>query len=127
MKNKLVLWGGILGMTAIIFGAFGAHALKNIITTQYLQVFETAVRYQMYHALLLLFVANYPALLPKAKQNISNCVIIGVLLFSGSLYLLTLNSIWHYNIRVIGILTPIGGLFLITSWFLLIYYHFKSQ
>ncbi len=127
MKNKLALWGGILGMTAIIFGAFGAHALKNIITTQYLQVFETAVRYQMYHALFLLFLANYTALLPKAKQNISNCVVIGVLLFSGSLYLLTFNSIWHYNIRVVGILTPIGGLFLITSWFLLIYYHLKSQ
>jgi uncharacterized membrane protein YgdD (TMEM256/DUF423 family) len=127
MKNKILLWGAFFGMTAVVLGAFGAHTLKKTLSTYDLQVFETAVRYQMYHALFLLFLENYTVILPKAKQHILNSTIIGVLLFSGSLYILTVASLWQFNVKAIGILTPIGGLFLISSWLLLIYHNLKKQ
>ena len=127
MKKKIIFSGALIGMAAIIFGAFGAHGLKKIVSPTYLQVFETAVRYQMYHALLLLFLAHYKELATKIKQYIFWCVVVGVVLFSGSLYVLVCSSIWQYKLAFIGILTPIGGLFLMVSWFLLAYGAFKEK
>lgn len=121
MNKKIITTAAFLGMLAIILGAFGAHALKKVLTVDQLATFETGVKYQMYHALFLLFVSLSNDLTQKSKNIIFNLIILGVVLFSGSIYLLATRTIFNIDFSVIGILTPIGGLFLISGWFLLIY------
>jgi uncharacterized membrane protein YgdD (TMEM256/DUF423 family) len=116
MNKSLLLSGLILGVTAIILGAFGAHALKTLLSYEQLQTFETGVKYQMYHALFILIVANSNHLTEKVKLNVVKLAVLGVLLFSGSIYLLATQTISGINFKPIGFLTPIGGLFLIASW-----------
>jgi uncharacterized membrane protein YgdD (TMEM256/DUF423 family) len=116
MNKGIVLSGLILGAVSIILGAFGAHALKVVLNTEQLQTFETGVKYQMYHALFILVVANSAFLSEKAKKTITNLIVLGVFLFSGSIYLLATQSISGINFKPIGFLTPIGGLFLIAGW-----------
>ena len=103
-------------MIAIVLGAFGAHSLKKVLSIEQLNTFETGVKYQMYHALFLLFVGTTSALSDKAKKAILSLVIVGVLFFSGSIYLLATNDLTSFDFKVIGFVTPIGGLLLISSW-----------
>ena len=105
-------------MISIILGAFGAHALKKVLTPEHLASFETGVRYQMYHALFLLFLANANFITDKKKNLVYLLVLIGVILFSGSIYLLTTKDITSIDISAIAFITPIGGLFLILAWLL---------
>ncbi|MFA9190429.1 DUF423 domain-containing protein [Flavobacterium sp. FZUC8N2.13] len=121
MDKKTISTAALLGMIAIILGAFGAHALKKVLSIEQLATFETGVRYQMYHALFLLFIGLIPDLSSKAKNNIYNLVLSGVLLFSGSIYLLATNALTPIDFRVIGFVTPIGGLLLICAWAVLLY------
>jgi uncharacterized membrane protein YgdD (TMEM256/DUF423 family) len=116
MDKKIISTGAILGMTAIILGAFGAHALKKLLSIEELSTFETGVRYQMYHALFLIFIGMINELSQKAKKIIYNLVVFGVLLFSGSIYVLATNSLTSFDFKVIGFVTPIGGLLLILAW-----------
>ncbi|WP_144891331.1 DUF423 domain-containing protein [Flavobacterium tiangeerense] len=120
MKKRIIASGAVLGMIAIILGAFGAHALKKVLSIDQLATFETGVRYQMYHALFLLFIGNYDALSQKKQKAIYYLVLSGVALFSGSIYLLATNSITSFDFKIIGFVTPIGGLLLIIAWFLLL-------
>lgn len=119
MNRKILLLASVLGLTAVIFGAFGAHSLKELITSESLQTFETGVRYQMYHTLLLLFVGGSNYISEKTKNIIFYLVLLGVILFSGSIYGLATNNLSSFNFNSIGFVTPIGGLFLILSWILL--------
>lgn len=119
MEKRLIRLGAILGATAIILGAFGAHALKKHLNADQLVSFETGVRYQMYHALFLLFV-GLSRLADSKKKLIANLIGIGVLLFSGSIYLLTTYPITGIDIRPIAFITPIGGLLLIVAWVVLL-------
>lgn len=121
MEKKLILSAAIIGAVAIILGAFGAHALKKILTDSQLNTFEVGVRYQMYHALFLLIVANLNFITLKDKTIIMWLVIVGILLFSGSIYLLSTNTITKIKTTFLGPLTPVGGLFLIASWLYLFY------
>jgi uncharacterized membrane protein YgdD (TMEM256/DUF423 family) len=116
MEKKIISIGGLLGITAIILGAFGAHALKKILSIDQLAAFETGVKYQMYHALFLLFLGTNQGLTDKAKKPILILTTIGVILFSGSIYLLTTMDITEINFKAIGFITPIGGLLLILAW-----------
>lgn len=116
MKKKLLSTAAILGMIAIILGAFGAHALKKVLSVEQLVTFETGVRYQMYHALFLLFIGMLDNITEKAKKTIYILVVLGVILFSGSIYLLATNDLTSFDFKVIGFLTPIGGLLLIVAW-----------
>jgi uncharacterized membrane protein YgdD (TMEM256/DUF423 family) len=120
MDKKIISTGAILGMIAIILGAFGAHALKRILTIDELNTFETGVKYQMYHALFLLFISLATELSEKAKKTIYYLVVVGVLFFSGSIYLLATNSQTSFDFKVIGFVTPIGGLLLILAWAILL-------
>ena len=120
MNKKIISTAAILGMLAIILGAFGAHALKKVLPIEQLSTFETGVRYQMYHALFLLFMGQTDILSSKTKKTIYFLVLFGVLFFSGSIYLLAINSISPIDFRVIGFVTPIGGLLLILAWGLLL-------
>lgn len=119
MDRKIISAAAILGFVAIILGAFGAHALKKVLDVEQLVSFETGVRYQMYHALFLLFLGSTKLVSDKTKKNIYYLVISGVLLFSGSIYLLATRNITNVDFSVIGFITPIGGLLMIIAWALL--------
>ena len=120
MDRKIIAIAAVLGMTSVILGAFGAHALKDLLTADKIITFETGVRYQMYHAILLLFVGASNILSAKAKKNIFYLCLIGVFLFSGSIYLLATDSLNSINFKTIGFITPIGGLLLIIGWIVLL-------
>jgi uncharacterized membrane protein YgdD (TMEM256/DUF423 family) len=120
MDKKILSTGTIFGMTAIILGAFGAHALKKVLDIEQLSTFETGVRYQMYHALFLIFITLLPNLSQKTKKTIYYLVFFGVLLFSGSIYLLATNTLTTFDFRTIGFVTPIGGFLLILAWTVLL-------
>lgn len=118
MDVKLVRLAVIFGVTSVILGAFGAHALKAVLTEQQLVSFETGVRYQMFHALFLLFIGATKMLTFRAKKTISVFLILGILFFSGSIYLLATQNLFEVNLKFLGPVTPIGGLLLMTSWVL---------
>ncbi|MEM9142487.1 MAG: DUF423 domain-containing protein [Bacteroidota bacterium] len=118
--------GALYGMLAVIFGAFGAHALKKTLTEEQLGSFETGVRYQMYHAIVLVvlgFNLNFDSGLEKAMVN---CFMLGIFLFSFSIYALVLGKSKGWNLRFLGPVTPIGGLLLVTAWGLLLYSFIKG-
>lgn len=100
-------------MLTIILGAFGAHALKEILSPEALKSFETAVRYQMYHVLFLLFISTNNSLSIKSKTIITSLIYIGILCFCGSIYAITIGGI---NPKLIWFITPLGGLFFILGW-----------
>lgn len=119
-KNYLAL-GAVLGAIAIALGAFGAHGLKQIVTAETVQVFQTGVQYQVYHVFALLAVGIIYEKHPNRLVNwAGGFFIAGIILFSGSLYLLTaLKATDTVGLKGIGILTPFGGLFFIAGWILL--------
>ena len=127
MDKKIITTGAIFGMLAIILGAFGAHALKKVLSIEQLTTFETGVRYQMYHALFLLFIGLIPSLSAKTKKIIYNLIFLGVIFFSGSIYLLATNDLMAFDFKVIGCITPIGGLLLILGWAVLLYHFLKKK
>jgi uncharacterized membrane protein YgdD (TMEM256/DUF423 family) len=119
MNKPILILASFLGVTAIILGAFGAHGLKELISAESIQTFETGVRYQMYHALFLLFVGSTTYISAKSKKLIFYFVLIGWLFFSGSIYGLATNLLTNFDFKTIAFVTPIGGLCLIISWVLL--------
>ena len=121
MDKRILLVAAFLGVTAIILGAFGAHALKKVLSVEQLTTFEVGVRYQMYHALFLLFVGTFAFLGEKERSIIFYLTIVGVLFFSGSIYLLATNGITNLKTKFLGPITPIGGLLLISAWSYLFY------
>ena len=127
MNRTILLTGTIMGMVAIVLGAFGAHGLEKLVDKDAVDTFETGVRYQMYHALFLLFLALYNGIAEKTKKMVFVSVLLGVILFSCSIYLLALNDVTTFDFKVIGFLTPIGGVFMILGWMLLGYRIIKSR
>lgn len=112
MYKFFLICASLLGVTAVILGAFGAHALHNIVTENKIEIFKTGVTYQFYHVFALLALAW----LQYQKTNkifkwAGIFYIMGIILFSGSLYTLT-----FINLQELGIITPIGGIFLIAGW-----------
>ena len=127
MERKIILTAAFFGILSIILGAFGAHALKEILSPEQLNSFETGVRYQMYHAFFLFFVASRKELSLKVVNVIYNLVLAGVLFFSGSIYLLTTKNVTNIDFKIIGFVTPIGGLLLIFAWLVLFATFFKKK
>ena len=127
MNKKITATAAFLGMIAIILGAFGAHALKKILTPEQLISFETGVRYQMYQAFFLFFLATQNDILEKTKKTIFTLITSGTLFFSGSIYLLSTTGITGINFKPIGFITPIGGLLLILAWGMLGYSILKTR
>tara|TARA_R110000868_G_scaffold101718_1_gene280076 strand:+ start:453 stop:842 length:390 start_codon:yes stop_codon:yes gene_type:complete len=113
--------GALYGMLAVIFGAFGAHALKKTFTEDQLKSFETGVKYQMYHAIVLIVIGYNFNFSTSLETYIAYCFIIGTLLFSFSIYGLCMSASKNKKNRLLGPITPIGGLFLVTGWALLLY------
>ena len=112
-----LLAGAFLALVAVMAGAFGAHGLRNLVSERGLEVFQTAVTYQMYHSIALVLLALLAAqgLSRKLLAWSAGFFLAGILLFSGSLYLLVLT-----DIRWIGPITPLGGLCFMVGWALLI-------
>ena len=127
MNKKITATAAFVGMVAIILGAFGAHALKKVLTPEQLISFETGVRYQMYQAFFLFFLGTQKDILEKTKKTIFALILSGTLFFSGSIYLLSTTGITGVNFKPIGFITPIGGLFLIIAWGMLGYSIIQSR
>lgn len=127
MTKKLVTLAAFFGLVAIILGAFGAHGLKSVLTPEQLISFETGVKYQMYHALFLLLISQLNILTEKNKRTIGILTTIGVFLFSGSIYLLATQELSEINFKFLGPITPVGGVFLIISWFFTAFYSIKQK
>lgn len=121
MNQITLLFASCYGAMAIIFGAFGAHALKKVLNEELLKSFETGVKYQMYHAVLLVLLSFQLNFTTKLDSYIIYSFIIGIFLFSFSIYGLVLSSAKGKKIKLLGPITPLGGLFLVLGWFLLIY------
>ncbi|WP_439129765.1 DUF423 domain-containing protein [Polaribacter sp.] len=121
-KNLIITC--FLGMFAIILGAFGAHALKESLTVEALESFNTAVRYQMYHVIVLLFVNTFSGFSKQQKNTLSILFFCGIFLFSGSIYAIQLTPI---SAKSIWFITPLGGLFFIVAWFLMIIIFLKKN
>ena len=120
MHKSFLAVGALLGGVAVALGAFGAHGLKMIVPPETVSTFQTGVQYQMYHALALVAVAIIFEKFPNRLVNwaaISFCI--GILLFSGSLYVLTfIKATGKVGLEEIGIITPVGGIFFILGWVL---------
>ena len=121
MHKGFLQTAAILGALAVTLGAFGAHGLKKIVPPETVTTFETGVRYQFYHVFALLAVAILFGSFPgRYLQYAGMCFIIGIILFSGSLYVLTaLQATNTVGLRGIGAITPIGGVFFIIGWIFL--------
>ncbi len=124
-KKKMILLvqvlGALYGLLAVIFGAFGAHALKKSFTEDQLKSFETGVKYQMYHAILLLILGFNMGFTTPLENYMAYCFILGVFLFSFSIYGLCLSASKGRKWKLLGPLTPLGGLLLVIGWGLLGY------
>jgi len=128
MNKKFIITASFFGILAVIAGAFGAHGLKAYLSPQQLEVWHTAVQYQFYHVFALLFLST----LAPAKNKLVNAsysfFTLGIIFFSGSLYLLACRDILKLDwLWVMGPLTPIGGLFFILGWLMLLLYAVKRK
>lgn len=110
-KNLTII--SLLGVVTIILGAFGSHSLKEMLTTEGVKSFETAVEYQMYHLIVLLFVNGFNMFSSNQKNIISYLFFIGIFFFSGSIYLIQLTSV---TAKSIWFITPLGGFLFILGW-----------
>ena len=121
MKGYIII-ASLFAALAILFGAFGSHALKERLSVQSLEVYDIATRYLMFHALGIFLIALLGFQLPKESLEMPvTMMIVGTSIFSGSLYLIAM-----LDFKKLGMVTPIGGLLLIVSWLLLAYNTYKT-
>ena len=123
MRKYLVLTA-VLGIITIILGAFGSHALTSKLSVESLKSFEIAVQYQFFHVIVLLFVNTYSKFSDKTKKNASLLFLLGILFFSGSIYIITVGGI---AAKTIWFITPLGGLLLIAGWSYLLITFLKNK
>lgn len=126
MKKPFLIFGSFSGAIAVALGALGAHFLKSklnegLITESNLQSFETAVKYQMYHAIVLLLLGFWAGKQDtKSFRNAGYFFMVGTILFSGSIYILSTTGLTAFsNVKFLGPVTPLGGLCFIAGWILL--------
>lgn len=120
MNNLVIITAAILGSTAIMLGAFGAHAFKKIISEEKLASFEVGVRYQMYIAITLLVLGFNLHFDLYSERLAFYSMTAGTLLFSVSIYLLSFAQYWNKNLKFLSPITPLGGLLMIVGWVALI-------
>ncbi|SFW48144.1 DUF423 domain-containing protein [Cellulophaga fucicola] len=120
MIITIKVFAALYGMLAVVFGAFGAHALKKIFTDDQLKNFETGVKYQMYHAIVLLVLGFNFSFTTTQEIVMGYAFIIGIFLFSFSIYGLCISSAKGKKMKFLGPITPLGGLGLVLGWALLL-------
>ncbi len=116
MNKTILITGLIIGLLAVLLGAFGAHGLKRFIGPNELNTFETGIKYQMYHALFLILLSMLPDIANGTRNIVFYLVVVGLILFSGSIYFLATNALTSFDFKKIGFITPIGGTLLIVAW-----------
>ncbi|HSC52240.1 MAG TPA: DUF423 domain-containing protein [Phnomibacter sp.] len=117
MTGKTVFWGSIIAALAVAFGAFGSHVLKGRLEPNAIATFQTAVQYQMYHALALVCLGIYNRMKPNKRiDNAIFAMYLGIGLFSGSLYVMTLSHFIRLDLKWLGAITPLGGISFIIGW-----------
>ncbi|WP_394758691.1 DUF423 domain-containing protein [Flavobacterium sp.] len=109
MNRKIILTALFFGIISIVLGAFGAHALKKVLTLEQLSSFEVGVRYMMYHAFFLFFISSTQMLLDKQKKIVYYLTVLGVVLFSGSIFLLSTTGITGINFKFLGPLWSVSA------------------
>jgi len=128
MNRRIILTASFFGAVAVILGAFGAHGLKNLIPADALTIWAKGVEYQFYHTFALLFLSTFARFRTKLVDIAYYCFTIGIILFSGSLYLLATREILHLNfVNFIGPVTPVGGLLLVAGWAFLFFAALKNR
>ena len=117
MNKRIIITAAIFGALAVILGAFGAHSLKKSLTAEQLEIWHTAVQYHFYHTFALLFLSTFGRFRNRIINFSSYCFTIGIILFSGSLYLLATRTLSHIGaVNILGPITPLGGVFFILGW-----------
>lgn len=128
MHKRIILTAAISGILAVSLGAFGAHALKVRVSADALALWKTGVEYHFYHTLALLFLGNFNSVKSNWVKFSSYCFTGGIILFSGSLYLLALREVFQTNYGpVLGPITPLGGLLFILGWLFLLVAALKNK
>ncbi len=128
MNKRIIVIASVFGLLAVIFGAFGAHVLKKLVTPEELATWNTAVQYQFYHTLAMLFLGTFSRFRSRAINASSWFFTSGIVFFSGSLYLISLKGVFNINdLTLLGPLTPIGGLFFILGWISLLVATIKNK
>jgi uncharacterized membrane protein YgdD (TMEM256/DUF423 family) len=128
MNKRIIIFASVFGVLAVVLGAFGAHGLKKLVSADELDTWHTAVQYQFYHTLALLFLSTFSRFRSRAINAASWFFTAGILLFSGSLYLLSAKDILNItNVSILGPLTPIGGLMFILGWISLLVATIKNK
>lgn len=127
IERKLFTGGVIFALLSVILGAFGAHGLEKLIAEKAINSFHTGVRYQMYHGLALLLIANTHLIPIKIKKRVGTFFYLGTLLFSFSIYLLSIDELLSFSFKKIAWITPLGGLLLIIGWSYLLISLFKKM
>lgn len=121
MYRRYYIAGFAFGLTGVILGAFATHGLKPILSPAAMDSFETGVQYQIFHAFLLLLIGNIKVLQEGRSNLVFYLLVTGILLFSGSIYLLSTREITNLNIGFLGPVTPLGGSLLILCWIILLW------
>lgn len=127
MNKKIIITAALFGLTAVIFGAFGAHALKASLSVTELDGWKTAVSYQFYHTLALLFLSNFSKYRSRAIIAAYWAFTFGIFIFCGSIYLLSLDSLIGQDFSFLGPVTPIGGLSMILGWIFMLLAALKNK
>ena len=121
MSQTAIVFGSVFGLLSVVLGAFGAHLLKKKLTIDQLQSFETGVKYQMYHAIVLVILGFNLTVNKTIDTLIIYAFIVGTILFSFSIYGLVISSAKDKKLVFLGPITPLGGLLLSLGWLLLFY------
>lgn len=128
MNKRIIIFASVFGILAVILGAFGAHGLRELISAEELDTWNTAVQYQFYHTLALLFLATFSRFRSRAINAASWFFTFGILFFSGSLYILSAKTILNItSVSLIGPLTPVGGVLFILGWISLLVATIKNK
>ncbi|WP_029284390.1 DUF423 domain-containing protein [Pedobacter sp. R20-19] len=128
MNKRIILTASFFGFVAVLLGAFGAHALKALVDGSSLEIWQKGVNYQFYHTFALLYLSTFARYRNKLINIAYFCFTFGIILFSGSLYLLATRNILHLDfVNLIGPLTPIGGLLFVLGWIMLFFAAIKDK
>ncbi|GGI28565.1 DUF423 domain-containing protein [Pedobacter mendelii] len=128
MNKRIILTASFFGAVAVLLGAFGAHGLKALIDGPSLEIWQKGVDYQFYHTFALLYLSTFARYRNKLINIAYFCFTFGIVLFSGSLYLLATRSILNIGfVDVLGPLTPIGGLLFVLGWIMLFFAAVKDK
>lgn len=128
MNKQIIVTAAILGAIAVVCGAFGAHALRELLQPKQLEVWQTAVQYQFYHVFALLFLSTFSRFKSRMITISYYLFTVGIVLFSGSLYLLACRNLLKIpGLAVVGPVTPIGGLLFIIGWITMALAAFRNK